>query len=207
MISKNLISAIVFSATVLYSTGAYAKLSSEQNMKAEPIEVVVSELDYMQDIKKDEPKTVKYELPDDDTYFKTYMSYRAITNTRSAQYKLQQDAWTDTNGLRRYGDDYMIAVGTFYSDTVGERFKITLANGFEFTAVVGDIKADKHTDSKNMYTPVYNANGKVISANVIEFIVDTSSLPKEVKTMGTVSAIDDFEGNIKTIEKIKDEVM
>lgn len=207
MVSKNLISAIVFAATVLYSTGAYAKLSNEQK-KSEPIEVVVSELNYMQDIKQDikqdEPETVKYELPDDDTYFKTYMSYRAITNTRSAQYKLQQDAWTDTNGLRRYGDDYMIAVGTFYSDTVGERFKITLANGFEFTAVVGDIKADRHTDSKNMYTPVYNANGKVISANVIEFIVDTSSLPRDVRLMGTVSAINDFEGNIKTMEKIKD---
>lgn len=204
---NNVISTILFSTVILYSIGAYVNMDSTDKQTA-PIPVAIQELDHMENIKatnetEKKETLVKYDLPDDDTYFKTYMSYKAITNTRSAQYKLQQDAWTDENGLRRIGDDYMIAVGTFYSSTVGERFKITLANGFEFYATVGDIKADKHTDSMNMYTPVYS-NGKVISANVIEFIVDTPSLPKKVRQLGTVSGIEDFEGNILTMEKVKE---
>jgi hypothetical protein len=201
---KNFISVIAITTSILYSTGAYVKLSNEHTECVTP---VAETMTYMQEIKDDpqqKPKTVKYELPDNDTDFKTYMSWRAITNTRSAQYKLQQEAWTDENGLRKVGDDYCIAVGTFYSRTVGERFKITLSSGTEFTAIVGDIKADRCTDSKNMYTPVYNERGKIISANVIEFIVDTSSLPREVRRAGTVGALDGFAGNIKTIEKIKE---
>ena len=33
-------------------------------------------------------KLVSYSVPDGDTSFKTYMSYKAITNTESAQYQL-----------------------------------------------------------------------------------------------------------------------
>ena len=208
MFNKKFISAIVFSATVIYSSGTYNRLATEQiasSAGTNQSEVVVTEMAEMNNIKQEKAKTVKYELPDKDTDFKTYMSYRAITNTNSAQYKLQQEAWTDENGLRKIGDDYMIAVGSFYSKHIGDRFKITLDSGVEFTAIVGDLKADKHTGSQHMYTPVYNAYGKFISANVIEFIVDTSSLPSSVRRAGSVGALDDFSGNIKSIEKIKEE--
>lgn len=144
----------------------------------------------------------EYELPDEDTYFKTYMSYKAITNTSSDQYKLQQICWTDCDGLRRQTDDFVVAMGTYYGE-VGDRYKVTLTSGNEFTVIIGDIKADQHTDANNMYTAIYNEHGKFISANVLEFIVDTSLLPDKVKLLGTVSAIDFFKGNIEKLEKIE----
>ena len=47
-----------------------------------------------------------------ETWFKAYMDYRTITDTASRQYQLQQSAWTDDQGLRRLGEDYLVAMGT-----------------------------------------------------------------------------------------------
>ena len=47
-----------------------------------------------------------------DTAFKAYMDYRTITDTSSEQYAIQQNAWTDSRGLRRSCDDYLVAMGT-----------------------------------------------------------------------------------------------
>lgn len=138
-------------------------------------------------------------VPEDiDTDFKAYMDYKCITNTKSPQYKLQQYAWTDEYGLRRLDDYYLVAMGSYYSSTVGDCFKITLDTGETFDVMIGDCKADCDTDSEHMYHPMSDNRG-----NVIEFIVDTKSLPKDVKWMGTVSAIDIFEGNIESVEKIQ----
>ena len=143
--------------------------------------------------------SITFSVPEDiGTDFKAYMDYRCITNTKSPQYKLQKYAWTDEYGLRRYDDYYLVALGSYYSSTVGDCFKITLDTGESFECMVGDCKADCDTDSKHMYHPMKDGNG-----NVVEFIVDTKSLPKEVRKMGTVSAIDIFEGDIESIEKIE----
>ena len=45
--------------------------------------------------------------------FKAYMSYTAITNTSSPQYKLQQQAYTGNYGIRMVDDRYCIAVGSY----------------------------------------------------------------------------------------------
>ena len=150
-------------------------------------------------------KSIKYitkALPDCDTWFKAYMSYKAITNTNSDQYKIQQSAWTDENGLRRYGDDYLVAVGTYYSDKCYTRFLVEFEDGNTITAMVGDIKQDRHTDSKNMYNSVTDSNNKFISANVLEFIVDTSVLDRKAKNLGSVHCIDGLGGNIVSIKEI-----
>lgn len=141
-----------------------------------------------------------YPVPDGDTSFKSYMDYRAITNTRSPQYRLQNDCWTDENGLRRCGDDYVIAVGTYYADCIGEKLDITLADGKEFTAIVGDFKADSTTDSTHRYYPM--SGGR---KNVVEFIVDTGSLDRTARRMGDISYIDGFSGDIASVEKIDGE--
>lgn len=138
-----------------------------------------------------------FTVPDIDSNFKSYMDYRCITNTESAQYKLQQDCYTDENGLRVYDGYYVVALGTYYSSTIGDKFKITLDSGEELYCVVGDVKADCDTDKTNRYVP--------INGNIIEFIVDTRKLPKDVRFMGTVSALDDFEGSVESIEKIEEE--
>lgn len=130
---------------------------------------------------------------------KTYMDYRTITSKSSKQYKLQQDAWTDEYGFRRYGDYYMVALGTFYTgDSCGKVFRITLDTGVSFTAITGDVKADIHTDELNQHR-----NG-----NVVEFIVNTDAIPDMCRKMGDMSYANDsmFTGNIQNIEFLNAEI-
>lgn len=144
----------------------------------------------------------KLEVPDCDTSFKAYMDYTCITDDTTKQWEMQQTAYTDEYGLRKIGTDYCIAIGSYYSKTVGERFKITLDSDNEFTVIISDLKKDEHTDSSNRYSPVYDENGDFYSANIIEFIVDVEQLHSMVTTLGTISYYDEFEGNIVSIEKI-----
>lgn len=126
-----------------------------------------------------------------DTSFKSYMDYTCITNKESKQYELQQNAWTDTNGLRRYGSlsDYMVAVGLPYGK-VGDRILITLDTDEEIYAIIGDSKGDRY----------YHSCGK--GACVVEFIVDTPNLDKTAKQMGDISCIEGLEGQVVSIKAL-----
>ena len=125
------------------------------------------------------------------------MDYRTITDTSSEQYAIQQNAWTDSHGLRRSCDDYLVAMGTgWLTEGCGDRFQVTLESGSVFTVRVGDIKADQHTDSTHRYRSC--ADG----ANVLEFIVETESLSDSARTAGTVSVYPELSGNIAAIEPI-----
>lgn len=119
------------------------------------------------------------------------------TETSSEQYAIQQNAWTDSRGLRRSCDDYLVAMGTgWLTEGCGDRFQVTLESGSVFTVRVGDIKADQHTDSTHRYRSC--ADG----ANVLEFIVETESLSDAARTAGTVSVYPELSGNIAAIEPI-----
>ena len=176
-----------FSIAVI-AARSYKAAHTENIQAAQQVEVKKTEK-----VVREEPE---FEIPSGDTAFKSYMSYRAITNTRSAQYQLQQKCWTDDEGLRRLNDDYVIALGTYYAEYIGERFKITLDTGESFTAVIGDFKADRHTDSKHQYYD--SGNGR---KNIVEFVVDTRELTRKARRMGDISYISGFEGNIRSIEK------
>ena len=145
-----------------------------------------------------EPITEGMDVPTGDTAFKSYMSYKAITNKESRQYKLQRMCWTDADGLRRYKTYYVVALGSYYADYIGERFRITTEDGNEIECVVGDFKADRHTDRLNQYTPM---EGRKC---VVEFVVDTRMLDKTAKKMGDISYIEGFSGDIESIEKEKE---
>ena len=136
------------------------------------------------------------DVPTGDTAFKSYMSYKAITNRESSQYKLQRRCWTDGNGLRRYKTYYVVALGSYYADNIGDIFRITTEDGNSFECVVGDFKADRDTDKLNQYTPMQGRKC------VVEFVVDTYMLDKTAKRMGDISYIEGFSGDIDTIERI-----
>lgn len=137
-------------------------------------------------------------VPDYCGTFKAFMSKNALTSVSSPQYKLQQDAsiWIDSSGMQRYNDDYVIAVGKYFADSIGDRLLVTMENGTTFTAIVGDFKALAHTDPSNMYNPG--------SMSVIEFIVDMNTLNKTVMKMGDVSYLPDLDmkGKVKSMQKI-----
>lgn len=125
---------------------------------------------------------------------KSYMSYKAITNTRSKQYQLQQLAVTDpATGIRTIDGDYCVAIGSGWGCVVGDRILVTLQDGKTFNAIVADAKADAHTNSDNKTT--------THDGSVVEFVVDISSLPKSVRTSGNVGTLDQFSGGVVSITK------
>lgn len=136
-------------------------------------------------------KPVKYlALPRGSTgAFKAWEGYDSITNQRSRQYKLKQLYRLDENGCYRFNNDYAVAMGTFYVKNIGQRFEITFSTGKTIKVIAGDVKANKDT-----------INGQYCKANgsIIEFIVDSSMLPKG---MGDVSNLG-FKGSIKSIREI-----
>ena len=138
------------------------------------------------------------EIPQGDCSSFLYMDYRAITDTSSKQWTLQQTAWTDSDGFRRIGDDYCVALGTYYGN-IGDRFKITTDKGNVYTAIEADAKGTDavfYDDIHSWYH--YAGNG----CNVVEFIVQTEYLPSAVTISGSCGAVDYLSGNIVSIERI-----
>lgn len=126
-----------------------------------------------------------------ETHFKTFMDYRTITSKVSMQYQLQEIAETNEYGMRTIDGYPLVAVGTYYADKVGYKIEVYLDTGVSFIAIVGDIKADKHTDESNRITS---------TGNVVEFIVDRKLIPEMCEKMGDMSYADErLEGNVTDI--------
>ena len=105
----------------------------------------------VQDVSRGDVKRVPMDLPSRTSgEFKTYMSYKMISDTSSKQYKLQQQAYTDENGFS-VGDAYCIALGSAYGTEIGTKYRIVLDTGIEFIGILADCKDDKHTDDSNRY--------------------------------------------------------
>lgn len=138
------------------------------------------------------------EVPTDiDTSFKAFMDYRTITDKSSEQYKMQQNAWTGIDGVRRCGDDICVAMGTYYTDKCGARFEITLDTGKVFNVIVADIKDNAHTNSTNQYS--LHCNGE--KGCVLEFIVDENEIGETAQLLGDISC-NNFEGEIVSIVEL-----
>lgn len=137
-----------------------------------------------------------------DTAFKAYMDYRCITDTTSKQYNMQNQAYTDENGLRKIGDYYCVAMGSGVSSEIGQKYEIELDSGQVFRVIQADQKDDRHTDSSNRFIDL--GNGRI---NIVEFIVATESLPDIVRVMGNVDYMpnDLFKGQIVEIREVVDE--
>jgi hypothetical protein len=127
-----------------------------------------------------------------DSGFRSWMPYTAITQTSSLQYKVVRLATPDSNGLLKIDDKVVVALGTGWSLNVGDTAKVVTEFG-EFDIVVGDIKADCHTDSANKVT--------LHNGCVVEFIVDQSTLDSQIKVSGNVASLDQYRGRVLSIEK------
>lgn len=201
----------------------YQTMIDRANIQVETVEPVVIEEKEIkptyEEIKKMEMESVEGHIHRDDrnisvnrsgvnrqysvpanvnTNFKTYYHYQMITDKTSRQWELQQQAYTDDQGFRRVGEDYCVALGTYYGTDIGDGYEIILENGNSFTAILADVKQDRHTDDTNRYVP---HNG-----NVIEFLIDIHKVDNIVKVMGSVSVVEGFEGNVVRIEKIENVV-
>jgi len=122
--------------------------------------------------------------------YKCYMDYRAITDTGSPQWELQQRAYTDENGLRRVDDRYCVALGSAFGSQIGSKYIIELESGETFRAILADQKADRDTNAEH----TADMNGAVV-----EFVVDTPMLPQKVRSMGDISYIKGMKGKVRKI--------
>jgi len=123
------------------------------------------------------------------------MGYQSITCKASKQYKLQQKAKTGKYGIRTVKGRYLIAMGTYYTKNVGDKFDIKLSDGTILKCMIGDIKSDRHTDTKRQK--------QKYDGSIIEFISDPAKMPANVKRAGSYTACKKFSGSIKEIRKLK----
>ena len=127
----------------------------------------------------------------------TYMDYRAITDTSSKQYKLQQDPYCVINehGFLMYRDNwYVVAMGSYWGE-IGDKFIVRLKNGTIIPIIIGDRKAN--VDRKH-YAQV--------DGSVLEFLIDSSHsemIKKKVQYHGLISTIyPEFDSKIISITKM-----
>lgn len=126
--------------------------------------------------------------------FKSYTDYNMLSKT-SAQWKLQEKAYTDENGLRKIGDAYLVALGSYYGRTLGAKYTVTLSSGNVFQVILCDMKKDEHTDINHQAT--------LSDGSILEFYVDTSVLPNNVLRSGNIGTINFFAGDIVSIVQVK----
>jgi len=137
---------------------------------------------------------IDMELPTrTDGSFKSFMGYCAISYRNSIQWELQQDAVTDEEGFRRFGEFFMVALGTFYSPQAGMIFEIEFSSGRTILAITGDVKAVNHTDERNQYT--------VSNGCMVEFIVDPRVISQTSRRMGNMG-FSGMEGSVVRISRV-----
>ena len=126
--------------------------------------------------------------------FKSFTDYKCLSRS-SQQWKLQEKAYTDKNGLRKIDDAYLVALGSYYGTKLGTRYTVTLTNGNVFQIILCDCKNDIHTDEANQKC--------LTNGSIIEFYVEASALPSSVRTSGSVGSIDFFSGDILSIVPVQ----
>ena len=134
-------------------------------------------------------------LPSIPSNMKLCTDYRFYNIKGTPHNRLQLSAWTDEFGCRRYNDDYIVGLGSFYSVDIGDRFEVTLDTGRVFTIILGDGKADCDTDELNMFTPCFNYEGEYC-ANILEFIIDKDVMYDKCYQYGSLDYHDEFKGDI-----------
>ena len=134
-------------------------------------------------------KTIPYR----NTNMKSYMDYKTVTDTASAQYKLLQkeDVYIDEEGFLRVGDKFLIAIGNYFGANVGQEVEVELSSGVKFNALIGDIKDDRHTDAMNLSHP---------DGSVVEFLVNAKN--KEGESYPEIGDLPRKMGDMSYAEKV-----
>lgn len=124
--------------------------------------------------------------------FKSYMDGDRIKSESSDQYKLKDKYILDSKtGVWTVDQRYCIAVGSYYTKQIGTYIDVVMENGSTLKCILAECKSDIDTDSTNRQNP----NG-----SVIEFVVNTSSLPSIARQMGNCSYADEsMFGEIQSI--------
>ncbi|HAO61570.1 MAG TPA: hypothetical protein DCQ90_06540 [Erysipelotrichaceae bacterium] len=161
------------------------KLQAENDALWDSVLVLQAENDVLKNQIELEPAIV-YKTICSTNPFKSWMDYRTITSPSSKQHALQKKATTDKNyGFRMFEDYILVAMGPQYGP-VGSKYIIQFEDGKVIKAMIGDIKHQGCTSD---------------DGSMIEFIVDSNTLPKFLKTSGNFNQL--FNGSIKMIREVE----
>ena len=186
--------------TISTQTNTIKDLEANHTKLTNYISELETKIIQLEDEIKELSKPTKIETPATPTpkplgaSFKSFTDYRCLSKS-SSQWKLQEQAYTDENGLRKINDAYLVALGSYYGTKLGTYYTVTLTNGNVFQIILCDCKNDIHTDAANQRC--------LTNGSIIEFYVDTSALPSSVKASGSIGSIDFFSGDILSIVPVQ----
>lgn len=167
----------------------------------------------------------QYDIPEGATYAKQLEPITALSQKKNADgsyyYKESAIAYGGTDssgktwntqteegtGLRYVEEDgekyYCAAMGTLYGQA-GDKVKVTTDTGQTFNVIITDSKSvsDASTvqvDGKT-YSQYHYWDSEV--KDLVEFNCDYSKVPSNVKNMGSYHVLEQFSGNIVSIEPI-----
>lgn len=128
---------------------------------------------------------------------KSYMDYKAITNTSSKQYKhIQKYMEVHSSGLLIDEDGFIgVALGSYYGN-IGDRFYFTLETGVVLPVVKIDAKANVDTDDDGCE---HNSD-----SSVLEFVIDYD---KALEFFGRISNQYILNGNFNNYELFKGKII
>lgn len=144
-------------------------------------------------VSKEKNESEKYNVPSYSGY-KSWMDYRTITLDGSDQKFLQDEyAYTGTYGIRQINGRYCVAIGSYFTEDIGQYFDLILENGTVIPCILADQKADEDTDSDGIFT--------LHNGCATEFIVDTGDLNYAAKRDGDISSCcDDWDSPVAQIK-------
>lgn len=124
--------------------------------------------------------------------FKSYMSWKALSpKSKQGQFSAQATPDPET-AIMTYNGRYLVALGFAYADEVGQEIDIIMESGQVIPAVVGDFKAEEHTDE--------HGSTQRWDGSVVEFVVSSNAEAAEI-TNGTGSYNNIFPGKVKEFRK------
>lgn len=120
-------------------------------------------------------------------------------------------SYTDSNGFRRYQlmsgkrnydtDLYVVALGSRFGKDLGSVYRITFSNGDSIYAMLGDQKADGHTDGSNSYhDPNKGGDGSWVEVIVENSVVHGSSYGGKSHWNAASMPNSPFQGSVVQIE-------
>jgi len=173
------------------------KAVSQENNLVLNTEEVVSASTEVEEVKAVETPVERKNYACSTSSVKSYMDYRAITNTSSRQYKYIKQYMTvgDDGYLRDKDGNIGIALGSHFGE-IGSKYEVVLDTGRTFRVVKIEEKADRH---------VNNGCEHKQDHSVIEFVVDSSKMPKASNGYvysGNFNNVEQFKGYIQAMYKI-----
>lgn len=124
--------------------------------------------------------------------------YKNAFAANSEQAMLQEDCFTDENGIRYYKTGgkkcLCAALATAYSTEIGTVSEAELKNGTKLLIICADFKNPLEEANEPIYgTPCANYDGQD-AVCLFEFVVDWTKLPRIVKDAGTFTVLPQFGG-------------